>query len=165
MQILYSLLLSYNTEDHISLLPYNCTQKSYFELLCPVSYTWFSLALCIAKAKLWDMVSVGADLCFHRNSNSFQCTCLWYLKRKGERLFQSTWQNLLMWAICYFNAWTPTPRTVNGCPGLVAFLPEEHLPSFPRQRGRYLFCTFSSHSSDLFSSHLLSQAIYNFRRL
>lgn len=143
IQISYSLLWLYNNEDYISLLPYHYTQKSYFELICPISYAWFSLALWIAKPMLWGKVLVGAHLCFHRNSNSFQCTCLWYLKRKGERLFQFAWQNSLMWAICYINAWTPTPGIVSDCPGLVAFLPEDHLPSFLWQRGENISSALS----------------------
>lgn len=130
IQIFYSLLLSDNTEDYISLLPYTYIQWSYFALICPISYAWFSLALWVAKAMLWDKVSVGAHLCFHRNSNSFQCTCLWYLKRKGERLFQFAWQNSLMWAVCYINAWTLMPAIINGCPGLVAFSQKNSYPIF-----------------------------------
>lgn len=57
-----------------------------------------------------------------------------------------------MWAICYINAWTPTPGLVNGCPGLVAFLTEEHLASYLWQRGKRLFSTFPNHSPNPFSS-------------
>lgn len=104
---------------------------------------------------LWGKVLVWAHLCFHRNSNSFQCTCLWYLKRIGERLFEFAWQDSLMWAICYINAWTPIPGIVNGCPGLVACLPEEHLSRYLWQREKYLFCTFPYHSPNPFSTHFL----------
>lgn len=126
IQIFCSFLLLDNAEDYISPLLYNYTQNSYFALICPFSCTRFSLALWIAKAKLWGKASVEAHLCFHRNCNMFQCTCLWYLKRKGERLFQFAWQNSLMWAICYINRWTLIIEIINICPGLVVFLAEEH---------------------------------------
>lgn len=139
-------------------------QKSYFELIFPIFYTWFSLALWVAKVMPWGKVVVGAHLCFHRNSNSFQGICLWYLKRKGERLFQFAWRNSFMWAVCYINAWTPTPGTVNGCPGLVAFH-LEHLTNFLWQREKYTFWTFPNYSPNPFGSHLLFQVISNFGRL
>lgn len=76
-------------------------QKSYFELVFPIFYTWFSLALWVAKAIPEGEVLIGAHLCFHRNSNLFQSIYLWYLKRKGEKLFQFAWQNSFTWAMLY----------------------------------------------------------------
>lgn len=131
-------------------------QKSCFELVFPIFCTWFSLALWVAKAMPKGEVLIGAHLCFHRNSNLFQSICLWYLKRKGERLFQFAWQNSFTWAICYINAWTPTSGTVNGCPSLVAFH-LEHLPSFLWQRGKHIFWTLPNQSPNPFGSHLLFQ--------